>query len=96
MKYRLWEFIPGFHAGNLPQFSPHDYWGIFDRFSLRHGSTDESNDIQTDGNFPGNWNFRKFHTAILVGIFTMHLADHWIDQTDDRHTDRWMDFQVKS
>ena len=40
--------------------------------------------------------YGKFHQAILMGIFTMNLADGWMGRTDDRHTDGWTDFQVES
>ena len=43
-----------------------------------------------------NWTFGKFCTAILIGIFTVNLADGWLDGMDDRHTDRWTEFQVES
>ena len=54
--------------------------GIFNEFSadgnamtdiLSDGLTDESNDVQTEGNFPRNWTYGKFHPVILMGIFTM-------------------------
>ena len=86
-------------------FSPHDYWGISDWFSadsdmvtdrLPEGSTDESDDTQMDMNFPMTWSFKKFCTAILMGIFTMNLAYGWTDRTDNGHTDGWMEFQVES
>ena len=79
--------------------------GNFNRFSadsdrvidgLPDGSTDESNDVWMEKNFPGYWTFWKFHLAILMGIFTMNLADGWMDRTDDGHTDGWMEFQVQS
>ena len=63
---------------------------------LPDGSTDESNDIWMEGNLPMKFNFGKFHTAILVGIFTMSLAYGWMDRSDDRHTDGWADFQEES
>ena len=40
--------------------------------------------------------YRKFCTAILVGIFTVNLDDGWMDGTDDGCTDRWTEFQVES
>ena len=46
--------------------------------------------------FPRYCTFRKFHPAILMGIFTMNLADGWMDGTDDGDTDGWMEFQVES
>ena len=57
---------------------------------LPDGLTDESDDVQMEGNFPRNRPFGKFHTAILVGIFTLILADGWMDGMDgmdDGHTD---------
>ena len=36
--------------------------------------------------FPGLY-VHDFHTAVLVGIFTVNLADGWMDGTDDGHTD---------
>ena len=42
------------------------------------------------------WTFWKFHPAILMGIFTMNLTDCSTDGMDDRHNDRWTDFQVES
>ena len=62
---------------------------------LPDGSTDESDDLQMEGNFPGIWTFRKFNPAILLGTITMSLADGWMDRMNDGHTDRWMDFQVE-
>ena len=100
----LWVILPGFCAGNYHIF-PARLLGNFDGFSadsdgvmdrLLDGLTDESDDVQTERNFPGFWSFGKFHTAILVGILTMNLADGWMDGTDDRHTDRQMEFQVES
>ena len=38
----------------------------------------------------------EFHPAIIVGIFTMNLADGWMDGIDNRHTDGWTDLQVES
>ena len=63
---------------------------------LPDGLTGESDDVQMEGNFPVNWTFRKFCTAILVGIFTVNLADGWTDRTDDRHADGQTEFQVES
>ena len=63
---------------------------------LPDGSTDESDDVWMEVDFPGYWTFGKFCPAILVGIATMNLADGWTDGTDDGHTDGWMDFQVES
>ena len=51
--------------------------------------------VWMERNFPGFQMFGKFHTAILMGIFTMNLADGWTDRTDDGHTDRQMEFQVE-
>ena len=39
--------------------------------------------------------FGKFHTGILIGIFSMNLADGLMDKTDDGHTDGKMEFQVQ-
>ena len=58
-------------------------------------STDESHDVQMEGNFPTNWTFMKLCPAIFVSIFTMNLADGHMDGTDDRHTDGQMDFRVE-
>ena len=63
---------------------------------LPDGSTDESDDVWMEGIHPEFWTFGKFHAAILMGTFTVNLADGWMDRTDDGHTDRWMDFQVES
>ena len=79
--------------GNFDGFSA-DGDGMIDR--LPDGSTDESDDVQTERNFPRIWTFRKLHPAILVGIFTMHLADGWVDGMDNGHTDGWSEFQVES
>ena len=77
--------------------------GNFDRFStdidkltdgLPDGSTDKSNNVWMDRNFPGYWKLRKFQTGILVSTITMNLADGWTDGTDDRHTDGQTEFQV--
>ena len=43
-----------------------------------------------------NWIFKKFHTAILVGIFTVNLGDGWMDGTDDGQTDGLTDLQMES
>ena len=63
---------------------------------MPEGSTDKSDDVQMERNFPVNWTFRIFHSAILAGIFTMNLADGWMDRTDDGHTDGQMEFQLES
>ena len=65
---------------------------------LPDGLTDESNNggVHMEGNFPKIWTFEKYHTAMLIGIFTVILADGWTDRTDDGHTDRKMDFQLES
>ena len=88
-------------------FSPL-FLGIFDRFladgdevmdGLADGSTEESNDIWMERSFPGFPEFLcfgEFHTGVLIGIFTMNLADGWMDRTDDGHTDGQMEFQVAS
>ena len=54
---------------------------------LPDGLTDNSNDVQMEGNFPQFWTFGKFHPEILIGIFTVNLADGWMDRTDDGHAD---------
>ena len=56
---------------------------------LPDGSTDESDDVWMEGDFPGYWTFGKFCPAILGG-------NGWTDGTDDGYTDGWMDFQVES
>ena len=63
---------------------------------LSDGLTDESNDVWMERNFAGFQMFGKFHPAILSGIFTLNLADGWMDRADNGHTDRWMVFQVES
>ena len=63
---------------------------------LPDGSTDKSDHIWTDGNFPGISTLGKFGPGILMGISTMDLVYGWTDRMDDGHTDRWMDFQVES
>ena len=79
--------------------------GIFNGFSadgdevmnrLPDGSIDESVDVQMEGSFPGYCIVRNFHTAILIGIFTVNLADGRIDRTDDGHTAFQMEFWVES
>ena len=79
--------------------------GIFYGFSadgdkvtdrLPDASTDESNDVWMERNFPRFLVFMKFHTAKLVCIFTVNLADGWMDATDNRHIDGWTEFQVES
>ena len=64
----------------------------FDRFSadsdkvmdgLPDGLTDESDDVWTERNYCRKWTFRKLHTGILIGIFTMNLADGLTDGTDN-------------
>ena len=72
--------------------SPADGDMVMDR--LPDGWTDESNDVQMERRFPRLSCFRKFHTAILMSIFTMNLANGWMDGTDDRHTDGQTEFQV--
>ena len=63
---------------------------------LPGGLTDDSDHVHLERNFPVNWSFGKLCTAILTGIFTMILADGWMDGTNNRHTDGWTDFQVES
>ena len=62
---------------------------------LTNGSTDESDDVWTERSFPGYCLFGKFHTGILVGIFTMNEADGRTDRTDDGHIDIQTEFQVE-
>ena len=62
---------------------------------LPDGLNDESNDVQTEGNYPGSWNFKKFGPAVFLGTFTMDLTG-WMDRMDNGQTDRWADFQVES
>ena len=58
MKNGLWVLLPGFHAGNLAHFSPHNYWGILMGFQLMvtdglpDGSTDESDNVWMEGKLP--------------------------------------------
>ena len=40
--------------------------------------------------------FWTFCPTILVGIFTMKLADGWMDRIDDGYTDGQMEFEVES
>ena len=79
--------------------------GNFDRFSaygdrvtdaLPDELTVGSDDVWMEVNLPMIWIFRKFHPAILVGIFTINFADGWMDGMDDGCTDRQMKFQVES
>ena len=63
---------------------------------LSDGLTDKSNEVWMERKFPGNWTFGILCPAILVGIFTMNLADGWMDGADDRHTDIWKEFQMES
>ena len=79
-----------FCAGNLLHFSPiitrefqPDGDKVTDR--LPDGLADESNDVWMERNFSRCWTFRKFHPAILLGIFTMNLGDGWTDGTDNGH-----------
>ena len=53
---------------------------------LSDGLTDESDEVQMERNCPGLWMFGKYCPPILMGIFTMNLADGWMDGTEDRHT----------
>ena len=75
-------------------FSPY-FLGIFNGFSadsdevidgLPDGSTDESIDVQMEGSFPGYCIYGNFHTGVLLGIFTVNLADGRMDGADDGHT----------
>ena len=63
---------------------------------LPNGLTDESDEVWMWRNFPVIQMFGKFHTAILMGILTVNLADGWTDRTDDGHTNGQMEFQVES
>ena len=38
---------------------------------LPDGSTDKSDDVWMEGKFPVKWTLGKFHTGILMGIFSM-------------------------
>ena len=53
---------------------------------LPDGLTDKSNDIWMERIFPRYFINGNFHTGILVGIFTVNLADGRMDRTDDGHT----------
>ena len=86
-------FISPFLPGNFNGFSV-DSDGVDD--GLSDGLTDESNDVWTEGNFPGIWMFGKLDQAILLGTFTMNLADGWMDGMDIGWTDGWTDPQVES
>ena len=79
--------------GSFNGFSA-DGYRVNDR--LPDGLTDESNEVFTERNFPMNWTFGKFCPAIFIGIFTVKLADGWMDRMDGRHTHRWTDCQVES
>ena len=50
---------------------------------LPDGSTEKSDDVWTESSFPEFLCFRIIHTGILIGIFTVNLADSWTDETDD-------------
>ena len=63
---------------------------------LPDGLTDESDDVWTERKFPTKWTSGKFHTAMLMGIFTINLADGWTDGTHDGHAGIWVDFKVES
>ena len=39
-----------------------------------------------EGSFPGFSTCGNFHTGILIGIFTVELADGRTDEIDDKHT----------
>ena len=60
------------------------------------GSTDKSDDVQKERNFPRSWSFGKFHTGLLISIFIMNFADGWMDRIDGGHTDRHTELQVES
>ena len=87
--------LPGFCAGNLLHASPHYNQGFLTVFSadgdevvdrLPDGLTDESVDVWTERSFPRYCVVRNFHTGIVIGIFTMNLADGRTDGTDDGYT----------
>ena len=63
---------------------------------LPDGSTDEFDYLWIERTFPGILIFRKFHPAILMGIFTINLAGGWTDRSDDGNTDGWKEFQMES
>ena len=48
--------------------------------------TDESIDVWMEGSFPGFSACGNFHTGVVIGIFTMELADGRMDITDNEHT----------
>ena len=54
---------------------------------LPDGLTDESIDVQTEGSFPRYCINGNFHTGILIGSFTMNLADGRMDGADNWLTD---------
>ena len=53
---------------------------------LPDGLTANSIDVQMEGTFPGYCIIGNFHTGILVGIFTVNLADCQMDGADNGHT----------
>ena len=53
---------------------------------LPDGLTAKSIDVQMEGIFPGYCIIGNFHTGILVGIFTVNLADCQMDGADNGHT----------
>ena len=53
---------------------------------LPDGLTDESIDVWMEGSFPRYCANGNFCTGILIGIFTMKLADGRMDRADDGHT----------
>ena len=57
---------------------------VMDR--LPDGSTDESVDVQTEVSFPRYGVVGKLCTGILVGIFTVNLADGRMNGVDNGHT----------
>ena len=63
---------------------------------LPEGLTDKSDDVQMERSFPWYCILRNYCTGILIGIFTVNLADGRMDRTDDGHSVRQMEFQVES
>ena len=94
----------GFCAGNLLHHSPHDYMGILTGFQqmVMRQWMDCLMDQQTNL-IMYKWKgvsryctIINFHTGILIGIFTVNLADGRTDGTDNRHTAIQMEFKVES
>ena len=62
-------------------FSPHNHRGVLTGFQqtvtdrLPDGLTDKSDYVWMERNFPRIQIIGKLHTVILVGIFSINLAD---------------------